>query len=133
MFLEPYKELFTTCLGKLEGVTAKMYVDKTVHPRYCKPRPVPLAIRAKVESELDRLQEEGVIRPVEFSKWAAPIVPVLKASGDIRLCGDYKVTINKAVKVDKTNRSLIHWVHPTGRNPTPLGWSRSVCITQCAP
>ena len=101
MFLEPYKDLFTTGLGKLEGVTAKLYVDETVQPRYCKPRPVPLAMRAKVESELDRLQEEGVIRPVEFSEWAAPIVPVLKASGDIRICGDYKVTINQAVKVDK--------------------------------
>ena len=101
MFLEPYKDLFTTGLGKLEGVTAKLYVDETVQPCYCKPRPVPLAMRAKVESELDRLQEEGVIRPVEFSEWAAPIVPVLKASGDIRICGDYKVTINQAVKVDK--------------------------------
>ena len=27
--------------------------------------------------------------------------PVLKASGEIRICGDYKVTINQAVKVDK--------------------------------
>ena len=68
MFLEPYEDLFTTCLGKLEGVTAKLYVDETVQPRYCKPRPVPLAMRAKVESELDRLQEEGVIRPVVFSE-----------------------------------------------------------------
>ena len=101
MFLEPYKDLFTASLGKLEGVTAKLYVDETVQPRYCKPRPVPLAMRAKVESKLDRLQEERVIRPVEFSEWAAPIVPVLKASGDIRICGDYKVTINHAVKVDK--------------------------------
>ena len=88
-FLEPYKDLFTTGLGKLDGVTAKLYVDETVQPRYCKPHPVPLAMRAKVESELDRLQEEGVIRTVEFSEWAAPIVPVLKASGDIRICGDY--------------------------------------------
>ena len=101
MFFEPYKDLFTAGLGKLEGVTAKLYIDETVQPRYCKPRPVPLAMRTKVECELDRLQEEGVIRPVEFSEWAAPIVPVLKASGDIRICGDYKVMINQAVKVDK--------------------------------
>ena len=54
-----------------------------------------------MDSELDRLQEEGVIQPVEFSEWAAPIVSVLKASGDIRICGYYKVTINQPVKVYK--------------------------------
>ena len=39
---EPYKDLFTAGLGKLEEVTAKLYFDETVQPRYCKPRPVPL-------------------------------------------------------------------------------------------
>ena len=34
---------------------------------------------------------------VERSKWAAPIVVVPKANGSIRICGDYKVTINKVV------------------------------------
>ena len=102
MFLEPYKDLCTTCLGKLEGVTAKLYVDETVQPR-----PVPLAMRAKAESELYRPLEEGVIRPVELSKWAAPIVPVLKASSDIRICDDYTVAINQAVKVDKHPSSRI--------------------------
>ena len=34
MSLEPYKDLFTACLGKPEWVTAKLYVDETVQPRY---------------------------------------------------------------------------------------------------
>ena len=34
------------------------------------------------------------------SKWAAPIVPV-KEDGTIRICGDYKQTVNKATKCDK--------------------------------
>ena len=80
---------------------AKFYVDDTVKPRFCKPRPVPFALRAKVEDELDRMQDAGIIRPVEFSEWAAPIVPVLKSTGAVRICGDYKVTINRAVKVGK--------------------------------
>ena len=80
--------MFTAGLFKLEGVTAKLYVDETMQPRYCKPPPVPLAMQAKVESELGRLHVEGLI-------------PFLKASGDIRICGDYKVTINHAVKVDR--------------------------------
>ena len=100
-FLRPYQAVFQEGLGTLKGVTAKFYIDDTVKPVFVKARTVPLALRAKVEEELDRLQQAGVIRPVEFSEWAAPIVPVLKSTGEVRICGDYKVTINRAVKVDK--------------------------------
>jgi hypothetical protein len=50
----------------------------------------------KVEQALDKLQQEGVIFPVKLSEWAAPIVTVLKADGIIHICGDYKLTVNKA-------------------------------------
>ena len=34
--------------------------------------------------------------------WAVPIVPVLKSGGQsIRICGDFKVTVNQASKLDK--------------------------------
>ena len=38
-----------------------------------------------------------MIEPVQFSEWAAPIVP-----GSIRICGDYKLTacVNRAAKTD---------------------------------
>ena len=93
--------MFSEGIGTLKGVKAKFYVDDTVKPRFCKPRPVTFALRAKVEDELDRMQEAGIIRPVEFSEWAAPIVPVLKSTCAVRICLDYKVTINRAVKEDK--------------------------------
>ena len=41
-----------------------------------------------------------MIEPVQFSDWAAPVVPVVKGDGNVRICGDYKVTVNKATKVD---------------------------------
>ena len=53
-----------------------------------------------MEQELDRLERDGIIQPVEFSEWAAPIVPVVKTDGSIRICGDYKVTVNQAAKLD---------------------------------
>ena len=50
--------------------------------------------REKVEQELERLQEEGTMEPVQFAKWAAPIVPIVKEDKSIRICGDYKITVN---------------------------------------
>ena len=43
----------------------------------------------------------GVIEKVNYSDWAAPIVPVPKPDGSIRICGDYKVTINPSLLVDQ--------------------------------
>ena len=36
-----------------------------------------------------RMQDEGIIVPVEFSDWATPLVCVPKPDGTVRLCGDY--------------------------------------------
>ena len=49
-----------------------------------------------------RLTKEGILEPVEFSSWAAPIVPVLKSDkSSVRICGDFKVTVNPVVTLDK--------------------------------
>ena len=54
-----------------------------------------------MNAEIDRLAKSGIIEPVEFSDRVAPIVPVVMTDGSIRICGDYKVTVNKAAKLDK--------------------------------
>ena len=38
---------------------------------------------------------------MEHSKWGTPLVPVLKANNTIRLCADYKTTINKYLENSK--------------------------------
>ena len=99
--LKQHKEVFEG-LGELKGHKAKISVDPSAPPRYCKARPVPYALREKVDQELDRLEREGIIEPVQFAEWAAPVVPVLKQDKkSLRLCGDFKFTVNKASKLDK--------------------------------
>ncbi|KAG7301746.1 hypothetical protein JYU34_014734 [Plutella xylostella] len=44
---------------------------------------------------------EGVIEPVAASDWATPLVPVSKADGGLRICADYKITLNSALLVDR--------------------------------
>ena len=71
-------------------------------PRFFRARTVPFTLREKVEQEIIRLQE--VIEPVRFAGWTAPVVPVVpvvKSDGGVCLCGDYKVSLNQASKLDK--------------------------------
>ena len=100
--LEEYKHVFESGLGTLKGYTAKIVVDPNAIPRYSKARSVTYALRRKVEEELTRLQADGIIDPLQFSDWAAPIVPVMKGDGkSVRICGDFKQTVNQASKVDR--------------------------------
>ena len=58
-----------------------------------KARSVPLTIREKVEAELEQMVATSVIKPVCFSEWASSIVPVLKRNGQVRICGDFRLSI----------------------------------------
>ena len=51
-------------------------------------------------TELDSLEKEQVLEKVTHTDWATPLVVVRKPSGKVRLCGDFKVTLNPALKTD---------------------------------
>ena len=88
--LDKHSAVFNEELGCLKGTKVKLNVYPDAQPKFYKARTVPLIYREKVEQELDDLQKQGIISPVQFSKWAAPVVPVLKKNNKMRLCGDYK-------------------------------------------
>ena len=98
--LQKYESVFMEGLGTFTGGRVTLHVDPQVKPKFFKARTLPISIKDKVEKELKKLESLGIITPVKNSQWAAPVVPVLKHNGTIRLCGDYRVTINQASKVD---------------------------------
>ena len=88
-------------MGLLEGAKASIAVRADTAPRLFKTRPVPYAYNELVEQELRRLERDEIIEAVRFSEWAAPVVSVLKKDGSIRICGDFRLTINQAAPCEK--------------------------------
>ncbi|RVE40466.1 hypothetical protein evm_014884 [Chilo suppressalis] len=100
--LKKYKVLFDESeVGNIKGDPVSLHVRKGSKPIFCRARLVPFALREKVETELKRLVQLGVLEKVDYSEYATPILPVLKANGEVRLCGDFKVTVNKQLVVDE--------------------------------
>ena len=89
-----YPEVFQPTLGKVTGIKAELHVVTGAIPKFCKPRSVPYALRDAVEAQLNKMEADGVITPVNFSEWAAPTVNIPKVDHTVRICRDYKVSIN---------------------------------------
>ncbi|XP_062542480.1 uncharacterized protein LOC134210451 [Armigeres subalbatus] len=96
--LDRHKQLFSEGVGLYTHSTIKIELEDNAQPIFRKARPVAYKFVDKVESELDALEREGVITKCDNSKWGTPLVPVLKGDGNVRLCGDYKSTVNRQVK-----------------------------------
>lgn len=95
-----HKEVFKEGLGTYRGLPVAIHLKEGATPKFLKARSVPFAIKERVEKEIDRLESEGVLRPTSYSEWATPVVPIIKRSGDLRLCGDYRSTVNEATESD---------------------------------
>ena len=99
--LAEYSDVFADGLGLLKGEKAKLTLTEGATPKFFKPRQVPYALRPMVEEELQKLEKEGILSKVDWSEWATPLVAIPKSAGGVRICGDFKVTINPVLKVDQ--------------------------------
>ncbi|TLY46627.1 MAG: DDE-type integrase/transposase/recombinase, partial [Gammaproteobacteria bacterium] len=99
--VDEFPEVFCDKLGQYKGEPVKLTLKPDSTPRYFKPRPIPFSLKHKVEKELQRLTDENILVPVKSSDWGTPIVPVMKKNGDIRICGDFRVSLNDKLVVEK--------------------------------
>ena len=90
--------VFTEGLGLCTRIEAELILHPNVRPVFRPKRPVPHAVEASIDQELSRLETQGIITPVNYSKWAAPIVVIKKPNGTIRLCADFSTGLNAALE-----------------------------------
>lgn len=45
--------------------------------------------------------KDGVLIKVDYCDYATPVVPVMKPGNKVRLCTDFKVTLNPQLAVDE--------------------------------
>ena len=89
-----FDEISGVATMDVEPVVLELQAD--VKPLFCKSRPIPINLREKAESEIQNLVRENIIEPTSYSKWASPLVLVHKKDTDkLRLCVDFKVTLNR--------------------------------------
>ena len=92
--LNKYHNVFKSDMGAYNKGKVSLKIIPGSKPVFLKYRPLPLALKYKVEAEIDRLVSLGILIPVDSSLWATPIVPILKPDGSVRLCGDFRLTLN---------------------------------------
>ncbi|XP_011883681.1 PREDICTED: uncharacterized protein K02A2.6-like [Vollenhovia emeryi] len=105
--LKDFPNITIPSVDKISKIQARLNLKPNVNPVFLKARTVPFRLREKVENELEKLVQQGILEKVDYSDWATPIVPVLKKNNEIRICRDYSVSLNPRLNVD---------IHPL---PTP--------------
>ena len=99
--LDNYHDVFTDGLRTIYLFKAILFVVKEAKPWFHRAQPVPLALKSHIEEALNQLEAGGVLEKVTHSDWTALIMTVPKRDGSIRVCRDYKVTVNSVLDVDK--------------------------------
>ena len=90
--------IFCPGIGDVIGYEAELQLKDEYRPVFRKNRSVPFALKDKIEATLDQMEDSGILRRVDHSQFASPVVPVLKDDQTVRICGDYKSTLNPALE-----------------------------------
>ncbi|KAK3816140.1 MAG: hypothetical protein J3Q66DRAFT_259053, partial [Benniella sp.] len=99
--MDRYAHLFADSIADLdhrgkEAFQHYIHTD-TTRPISMAPRRIPVIYRQAVEEEIQKMLDNEIIRHSN-SPWSAPIRPVPKKDGGVRICVDYRQLNNATVK-----------------------------------
>ena len=100
--LRCYSNVFRPGRGSALGTPMHIELDPNVRPVHAQVRRVPVAKLDRVNEELERLTNEGIIKPVtQPTDWLSNILVKEKPNGKLRICIDPSQTINRAIRRPK--------------------------------
>ena len=93
-----FAEVFTPSFGKCMKMATELKLKQNMQPVFIRKRNVPFASLDKINQEMDRLENVGILSKAEYSQWASLVVYVEKKSGEIRVCADFSRGLNAALE-----------------------------------
>jgi len=100
--LEDYGDVFANDIADLEGrfqTMAQHTIDTGDHtPVNVRPYRIPKAYAEEADKEIEKMLKAKIIVP-SSSPWCAPVLPITKKDGGIRICIDYR-KLNEITRKD---------------------------------
>lgn len=93
----------STHFPKIKGIVVEIPIDESVQPAQQGYRRAPIALEGKIHDKLKSLLDKDIIEKVHGpSAWVSPMVPILKGSGEVRICVDMR----------RANQAVLRESHP---------------------
>lgn len=93
-----FRDVFEPSPHPIKKFKVSFNLKQDARPRYLKAVPVAFSLREKVTKMLNEMEQNGIIEKINNSKWASQVVLVPKKNGEIRICCNYKNTLNPALE-----------------------------------
>ena len=108
ILIRELKDFFdNTNLPSIHGFRAHLQLKPDAQYKLFKQRPVPYALKSKIKEELKRLEGLSIMLKVSAVVFiTTSIVPVQKPNGQVCICEDFNVTVNRYL--DLTQNPLPH-------------------------
>jgi len=103
-FKGKYPHVFSYVPGPILNFEVSLQLSEGAQPVFRGPRVIAIPLREKTKSALDLMEKSEFIEACSPGPGGTPIVPVLKSNGEVRICGDFSVTLNLCLEV--TGRAL---------------------------
>lgn len=93
-----FKTVFEPATDPIKEFKATLNLKHDAKPIFLKATSPPYAVRDEIARQLKDLEQKGIIKYTEHSEWASKLVIAPKKNGKLRLCVNYKTTLNSQLE-----------------------------------